>query len=225
MKSWQRLLLFLVLNVLVSACATFSVLYIWDRSSGQHLISLADLMPRPATATAPAALASPTPEPTPTRTFLTYQVQSGDTFESIAARFGVDVNELVRVNGFTMSQQLGVGEVLRIPVGANPADVVGVRIESVLAVNDLDSERVVLQRTGEGDLEVAGWRLEDEDGNAYTFPDLILNRGGAIELYSRTGTDTVVELFWGLERPVWQSGELVTLRDREGAIVATYAIP
>lgn len=55
-----------------------------------------------------------TPTPTPgTRT--TYTVQPGDSPASIASRFGVDVQELMRVNNITDPTRLAVGQVLIMP--------------------------------------------------------------------------------------------------------------
>ena len=70
-------------------------------------------------------------------------------------------------------------------------------IEKVIGVGVLATERVELLRTGDGELSLAGWRLEDGKGNVYTFPMLTLYKGGAINLNTRTGQDTVVDLFWG----------------------------
>lgn len=44
-----------------------------------------------------------------------YTVQSGDTPTHIARRFGVEVNELLRVNGISDPRRLKVGQVLQIP--------------------------------------------------------------------------------------------------------------
>jgi LysM repeat protein len=229
MKSWTRLFFYLALNVVVSACTVLFVLFAWDQLSGPlpH-----DLLPKALKGLAPGATATPLsvvsgdPEiqPTPTEEFLIYQVQGGDTFESLAAKYNIAVQELIAVNGFTRSQPLGEGEVLRIPVHAGG----GVTIDSVIGAGDLDSERVMLKHTGEGELSLVGWRLEDEQGNIFIFPQfpqLILYRGGAVNIYTKTGSNTVVDLFWGLNNSVWESGETVTLKDPQGNIRATYSVP
>jgi hypothetical protein len=69
------------------------------------------------------------------------------------------------------------------------------------------------------------WKLEDEDNHRYVFPQLMLNKDGAIKLYTKPGTNTVIELHWGIKEPVWKSGELVTLLDQNGTAQATYRIP
>ena len=224
MKQWKRITFYLLLNVLVSACTTFLVLSLWDRThspaSGSRL-PLAIRLPgsQKATPTA-AAQETPVPQPTPTQTFVAYQVVSGDTFESIAAQFNVSISELIAVNGFTKDQPLGAGEVLRIP--ARPSG--NVEIDSVAGAGDLASERVLLKHAGEGELSLAGWVLEDEAGNLFVFPQLTLF-SGAVNVWTGAGSNTVVDLYWGLDNPVWTSGETVTLKDDQGKVRDTYTVP
>ena len=82
-------------------------------------------------------------------------------------------------------------------------------IETVIGAGVLANEHVVLQRTGDGELSLAGWRLEDGAGNAYSFPQLTLFKGGAINLNTRQGENTVLDLFWGLTSTVWKAGKTV----------------
>jgi LysM repeat protein len=98
-------------------------------------------------------------------------------------------------------------------------------IENVIGVGVLATEHVELLRTGDGELSLAGWRLEDGKGNVYTFPMLTLYKGGAINLNTRTGQDTVVDLFWGLAAPIWRSGKTVYLYNAQNGLRATYTIP
>ncbi len=98
-------------------------------------------------------------------------------------------------------------------------------IDTVVGAGDLDIEHVVLNRTGSGDLSLAGWRLEDNTGKEYLFPRLTLYKGGAINLYTRTGQDSVGDLYWGLTSPVWRTGRVVSLYDAESNLRATYTVP
>lgn len=233
MKSWKRLVFYVTLNILVSACTTAGVLILWDQFYGplpRNLLPAAvGRLSRQATATPAASQVSGTPgapqaQQTPTEVFIVYQVVSGDTFESIAAAFNLSVDELVAVNGFTKSQPLGEGEVLRIPQHPRGSVVV----DSVIGAGDLDSERVLLKHRGEDELALVGWRLEDGQGNVFIFPDfpqLVLFPGGAVNVYTRSGVNSVVDLFWGLEQPVWISGSTVILRDAQGDVHARYIVP
>jgi hypothetical protein len=98
----------------------------------------------------------------------------------------------------------------------------------VVAVNgagDLAVERVVLARAGSGELSLAGWRLEDTDNHVYSFPGLVLYPGGTVNVYTKSGQDTVVNLYWGLQVSVWESGEKVTLFDSSGMEHVSFLVP
>ena len=101
----------------------------------------------------------------------------------------------------------------------------GMQSVTVIGAGNLDSERVLLKRSGSGELALAGLRLTDEDGHVYIFPQLILYQDGAVNVYTGLGQDTVVDLYWGLSAAVWQSGETVTLYDAQGEVRASFAIP
>lgn len=230
MKSWRRLFFYLIINILVSACVTAAVLFAWDQWYGpvpRGLLTkaLAQLSRPTSVPQSPLQTSAPVAaRPTPTESFKVYQVQAGDTFESIAANHNVSVEELIEVNGFTRSQPLGEGEVLRIPLHPRGSVV----IDSVIGAGDLDSELVLLKYNGGGELSLVGWRLEDGKGNVFVFPqssELTLYGGGAVNIHTRAGVNTVVDLFLGLDHPVWSSGVTVTLRDDQGSVRATYVVP
>ncbi|MHC1782667.1 MAG: lamin tail domain-containing protein [Anaerolineaceae bacterium] len=117
------------------------------------------------------------------------------------------------------------GTAVPTPTPLPPNDIPLIRIENVFGVSDLQNEVVLLKRIGDGELWLTGWRLEDESGQKYIFPDLLLNKDGAIQVFTRPGVDSVIELHWGMKAAVWQPGELVTLVDPLGNVRATYRIP
>ncbi len=236
MKSWKVLVLFLVLNVLVSVCATLTVLVLWDRNrSGMQegglqgsLLPLLDLRPTPQETVLPTATVSAETQVTPTQAFLAYEVKPGDDFSSIAEEFGVSVEDLISVNGFTVDQPLGAGEILQIPYRPTAVPEGVILIKNVVGAGDINTERVLLKFTGEGELSMVGWQLEDQDGNRFEFPQspaLTLFTDGAVYIFTKPGTNSVIELFWGKDQSVWQSGEVVTLLDAEGKVRANYTIP
>jgi LysM repeat protein len=242
---FKRLLYYLTINVLVSACTIFAVIRVLDRYESSLFPArapqgLAFMTPTPPpfylTATAQASI---TPEPTPTRVVVMYQVQSGDTLGGIALQFGVSVETIMQENGLVEAETLGSGQTLFIPLPPEGAPSAGasdlpvsaaigdalVQIAYVLGAGDLNSERVRLERTGEGDLSLAGWVLHDENGNQFTFPELSLFPGAVVDLYSGAGRDTVMSLYWGLPEPIWSPGETVTLLDDQDRTRATFTIP
>jgi hypothetical protein len=98
-------------------------------------------------------------------------------------------------------------------------------IDSVVGAGDLQSERVLLKRSGSGELSLAGWQLVEKGGRSFIFPQLTLFEGGAVNVYTRAGQATVVSLYWGLQDPVWESGEEVILLDNQGNEQASYTLP
>jgi hypothetical protein len=106
-----------------------------------------------------------------------------------------------------------------------PLDQPVIEINNVFGVGDLETEAVRLQRVGEGELWMTGWQLKDRDGNVYIFPELLLNKDGAVEVNSKSGDDTVIELHWGLTRAAFNPGEEVTLYDPQGNLRSKFLIP
>ncbi|MBN1438614.1 MAG: LysM peptidoglycan-binding domain-containing protein [Anaerolineales bacterium] len=64
----------------------------------------------------PTRAVSLTPTPAPSPTPQTYTVKAGDTFGSIAAKFGVTVDALIQANPGVDPNALPIGQVLVIPV-------------------------------------------------------------------------------------------------------------
>jgi hypothetical protein len=106
-----------------------------------------------------------------------------------------------------------------------PASSATVEIVSIVGADNLSAEVVILRYTGEGQLDLTNWQLQDEDGNIFLFPSLILIQNGAVQVHTNTGTNSVVDLYWGLPIPVWTSGETASLYDAEGNLIVTYKVP
>ena len=107
-----------------------------------------------------------------------------------------------------------------------PGDYAGqLEISVIIGAGDVDSERVSIEHVGDTDVSLAGWRLVDEDGNQYRFPALVLHPGGEVMLFSQEGDDSVNELYWGRDDPVWTEGEEAGLIDPDGETQATYLVP
>lgn len=187
----------------------------------------------------------PTPIPEPTQTFHT--VASGELLGSISVRYGVLVEDIVAANGLTDPNQIFVGQQLLIPIGgvvaesepeAPPATETpiptvavesgefAVQISAVIGVGDISAESVTISNAGANPVDLAGWTLADESGQLYTFQQNTLYGGGAaITIFTGQGQDDAASLYWGLDTAIWQTGEIVTLRDGGGNIQATFTIP
>jgi len=234
---------YLLLNVIVSALTVTIVLLIWDSREPP-----APEATPTATTDLEAVVASAIPTDTPTIppsvTPATYTVQPGDTLMDIATLLGIDMQALMAANGLTDPDTLSTGQVLIVPVGdaatpppatrapqaasstvtPNPeAQAPHVEIRGVSGAGVLESETVLLLNTG-GDAYMAGWLLDDGQGRRYTFPIFTLHNG-AVSLHTRAGTDTVIDLYWGLDEAVWLPGRVITLRDSSGQTHSTFTIP
>jgi len=261
MKQTKRLLYYLLINVLVSACTTIVVLVVWDRTQApvplfsrrtplpESVSSLPTTLSAAQTqATLPAQPPASTPTATQVQNVEPYQVQFGDTLGLIALKFDVSIEELLALNQILDPNSLPVGMVLYIPgtteappemppsptgtsapsistTPAGPQREAGVVINGVIGAGNLESERVFLTRTGDGELSLDGWELQDENGNVYVFPQLILFKDGGVNIWTTSGSPTVVDLYWGMAAPVWQPGERVTLRDAQGRLKAEFTVP
>jgi hypothetical protein len=161
----RRLILYLLLNVFVSACVIGGILFWYDRN--YRSASLSPVQPL-----APADVESGAP----------------------AASFDPNID---------------------IPV----------EIVSIVGAGTLNAEWVIVRNAGGDSLSLASWQLKDSNRNVFTFPNLTLNTGGAVQIHTIAGTNTVIDLYWGLNDPVWQSGEEAQLLDPSGNVRAVYTVP
>jgi hypothetical protein len=99
------------------------------------------------------------------------------------------------------------------------------QIKNVFGVGDVQQEVVLLEHIGSSDLWLTGWQISAESDQTFTFPSLLLHNGSTVQVYTGSGQDTVLALHWGLDQPIWQAGQLVTLLDPQGNVRATYRIP
>ncbi len=94
----------------------------------------------------------------------------------------------------------------------------------VLNAGDIANETVTVRNISGGVLSVAGWTIEDADGNRYVFPDFRMFADYEISVATRTGADNPAQLFWNLSQAVWTAGEVVSLYDAEGNLQSTLVV-
>jgi len=162
----RRLLLYLLLNVLISVCVTSAILFWYDRNYRSVSVS----------AVQPAAQ--------------------------------------------SLSQGVSVSQAT-----LNPQADIPVEIVSVIGAGTLNAEWVVVSYKGEDQLDLARWELRDENRHVFVFPQLVLHPNGAVQVHTASGTNTVIDLYWGESEPVWQSGEMAQLFDPNGKKRAEYKVP
>jgi hypothetical protein len=107
----------------------------------------------------------------------------------------------------------------------NPNVDIPVEIVSVIGAGTLNAEWVVVRNAGTEPLSLSDWQLKDSDRDVFTFPNLTLNSGGAVQIHTISGTNTVIDLYWGETEPVWESGEEAQLLDPSGNVRAVYKVP
>lgn len=161
----RKLVLYLLLNVFVSACVTSAILFWYDRN--YRSVSVSAVQPAASSVDQPVAV-QPTLDPQ-----------------------------------------------IDIPV----------EIVSVVGAGTLNAEWVVVSYKGENQINLARWELRDGDRNVFVFPQLVLHTNGAVQVHTASGTDTVIDLYWGASNPVWESGEEAQLFDPSGNLRAVYQVP
>ncbi len=99
-----------------------------------------------------------------------------------------------------------------------------IEIVSADGIGDITAEGIRLRNTG-NTINVTGWTLEDAEGNVFAFPEQLLFSNAEVTIYTRSGTNTPVALFWGLDEPIWGEGDVLTLIDSTAQVQATIRIP
>lgn len=163
-----RLLIFIILNICISAATTFAILWYWDRTHPQQLPAMATQSPQTITPTLQTPTAS--------------------------------------------------------PVDIPPLEKTVIQIQNVFGAGELQTEVVELKRVGEGNLKLTNWKIKEEDGSEFIFPELTMNKDGTLQVFSRSGTNSPMALYWGLKNPTWRIGETVRLFDSAGNERANYQI-
>jgi len=88
---------------------------------------------------------------------------------------------------------------------------------------NLAEEYVTVANAGDAELDLSGWRVEDEAGHTYTFPEgFTLAPDATATLRTGPGEDGEDELHWGEPQAVWNNtGDTVFVYDGEGELVAS----
>lgn len=101
------------------------------------------------------------------------------------------------------------------------------QIEVVQVVNpgDITSEAVILRNISGGVIQMKNWTLADGTGLKFTFPDYRMFPGGRVTIFTKTGTNTPIVLYWGQARAVWGTpNQQITIADANGEVQTTYSL-
>jgi LysM repeat protein len=240
--TWRQYLLYLGVNILVSAITVLIVLNLWDRRSPPEIVTPTATIDVIAQVASAVPTLTPTKPPSPTPN--TYTVRAGDTISDIADEFGIAMEELMAANRLQDPNELSVGQVLVIPevegAGTAPdanetqspeatstpaaAGAQQVVINGIVGAGDLETETVRLLNTG-NEVSMAGWTLDDGNGNSFNFPDFTFYNTGAVDVHTRAGTNTTIDLYWGLDKALWTPGTMINLRNVSGDLVSSFKVP
>ena len=70
---------------------------------------------------------------------------------------------------------------------------------------------------------MANWTLKDKANHTFTFPTFTLNAGDIVRIWTKSGTDTAIDLYWGSGASIWNNaGDTAYLSDAQGDLVDTY---
>lgn len=107
-----------------------------------------------------------------------------------------------------------------------PADV---RLTYILynpSGSDLTGEFVRIQNLGGVAANMTAWRLSDADNHDFIFPSFTLAPGATVQVWSKGGTNTATDLYWGQNQPIWtNTGDTAYLRNNSGVLIDSCSYP
>lgn len=106
-----------------------------------------------------------------------------------------------------------------------PLDKTLFEVKTVIGAGDLENEHVHLLYLGSDALDLHNWTFWSGKKQLYIFPAFVLFKGGALDLYSKGGTNSAIELYMGSTSAYWNSGAKLILRDPQGNTRLEYMLP
>ncbi|TEU16801.1 MAG: LysM peptidoglycan-binding domain-containing protein [Anaerolineales bacterium] len=101
---------------------------------------------------------------------------------------------------------------------------VDVEITEIVGSGNIAEEIVIITNQGQP-VNLEGWTLSDRHDNAYTFPGILLwSNYASVRVHTSSGENTATDLYWKLNKAIWEAGDKATLVDRNGKIIAVYAL-
>ena len=86
-----------------------------------------------------------------------------------------------------------------------------------------NDEYVVFRNLGNAPLDVTGWSISDEANQSYLVPRFTVGPGKTFTLYTGSGKNTDIKLYWGRRKTVWnRGGDTVIVKDATGHFVVSH---
>jgi cytoskeletal protein RodZ len=195
-------LIFLVVNVLVSAATSLFVVQTFIQTVNRS------------TLTAQTAPAAPAVANTDNSTLVNQRADAQPTESDLSASSPPAAVNQAAPSSLSSGSQAQA----RLPAAPAPK----VRITNVIYPGQRAREVVVLANEGEA-VTLTGWTLSTPRGITYTFGDVVFLDNSFINLYTTSGVDMPTSLFWNQPEAVWQAGDVATLKQGD-EVIATYTV-
>lgn len=92
--------------------------------------------------------------------------------------------------------------------------------------DDVQGEYVRIENQGGRAQTMTSWTLRDVANHIFTFPSFTLAAGGTVRVWTKSGTNTTTDLYWGSGAAIWNNtGDTAYLRDGSGALISEYTYP
>lgn len=172
MKKHKQLLLYIIINILISAATTLAVLIWWENFR--------------------------TPSTSPT------DIEQPE--------------EMVSARSFVAEEPIS-------PTAVEYPKNSLIEINNIFGVGELSTEFVLIKNIANEGVSLTGWQLKDQQGHSFAFPELKLLEGGFVKIYTKTGLNSALELYWNLPEAIWNTGETASLIDSTGNFQGSYKVP
>jgi HKD family nuclease len=104
-----------------------------------------------------------------------------------------------------------------------PADIQITYIEFNPAGDDVQGEYVRIENQGGEGQALTNWSLRDEANHVFTFPSFSLGAGAVVQVWTKSGSNTTTDLYWGSGSAIWNNtGDTAYLQDQDANLVDTY---
>jgi LysM repeat protein len=98
-----------------------------------------------------------------------------------------------------------------------PPGTIRMVIAEVINPGDITSEAIEIANEG-SPVDLEGWTLSNGRDDEFVFPPFRLFSGGRVAIHTGVGENTPIDLYWGLNEPVWQVGDTAALFDPDGKL-------
>jgi hypothetical protein len=90
--------------------------------------------------------------------------------------------------------------------------------------SDLQGEHVILRNEGATPQDLTNWTLRDKANHRYQFPVFRLQPGAEVRIWTKAGSNTAHDLYWGLGQAVWNNrhGDIGVLLNEHGRTIGLH---